>query len=441
MYFSTIEEQEKAFKRNIQQQYEINRLTGVSVKQQRESQKQLAAEAQYQLLMANLPEQMQARLRGIESQLLQFGPEFAKEAMAFMGTQGQVLRPGGMLAGLQPFAPEILEMLRAGPERFDPTAFAQVIARATRTLGPGLSQFGMFGTTEPALRNLAMLYQQSLALLRGQQGFTADGRPIDQQTRDFLAMADSVEKLFLKFNSALTGASLNLLTLFSPQITAVSQELEKLAKAPQEYLKEVVNRLGGVGEPGGPNIFGRAIERFRGASGIFGMLQAGLSTVGDLVSSAFKGVWEELEKAWQKAWAALGTLLEEKWESLKIRLTEWSNMFIQQLRSLLPSLPSLPGVAQDRQLAPIREEARRVPRASLIYTARDRPTLSPEATRPAIVEFEAYRQMLQERLETQRLSPAERQELMILTRDMGNQIVAAINNQGRDTVRVLRDNQ
>lgn len=386
LYFKTMEEQEKAFERNIKQQYEINRLTGVSVKAQRDAQRKLREESEYQLMMANVAPQMREAIEKIENKLSLFGTDFAKEAATLFGTGA--VRPGGELATLGTFAPEIIAMLRRGPEAFDAEEMGKVMVRVTERLGPGM--VAGLALKYPAMMNmLARGRQVGLSMTPPPEGAKTPAEKLDETTLATIKTMNAVDLAFKKLNSTLTDLAQKGLATFGPQLLSGAEGLEKFAQDPMGTLTaapaRIADYLGGIGSDTGPNWFGKLVQQFRQGDGLLGI------ATGFLKNLVMDNLITPLTTALKEKWEDLSTRLSAAWHELTEVLNTW-------LMSWKESLPSLRNILLGRDLpapatAPPGTPSIRQPGflPSLPFSGIMRPNVNvaPQIPTPPVVDREA----------------------------------------------------
>ena len=322
LYYMTQQEQIAAFKENIAQQTAQARLTGISVKQQKEEAKAVAQKKSFQLMMASLPKEQKDFVETARRQLQAvMSPDQIEDTLMF--AMKGIMKGGGVSAGLLNLTPQgfrqisdalksgSLEGIQAGVETYRGEVGAKMgspdmdvlAAQAYMGKGVGADMANSFADTlqriSPSLfGDAAQRAADAAKIGAGESPMDASSQAVFTSTRLF---AEAIGKL----DSEAMFAGAKGMTALNEQIKKLAENMkdltpEKMAKMTKDamidFAKEHVTGLalgaagtaatmygarryrkmmgggtGGGGGAGGTGGGGGKGGRFRGRGGLIGM--------------------------------------------------------------------------------------------------------------------------------------------------------------------------
>lgn len=304
VYFRTVEQHAQSFRENMVLMREQSRLTGVSVRQQREQQQALRREARYQALLRSVTPEQRKYIESQESSITSVageqGAQFAREFFQ-MALVGNVER-GGMLQTLMSFgqaqAPlgEMAARVRAG-EQLNTDQLLRTIADLPSDIFRTLSLRG------PEAEKIMAIRQSAEARFRPEGMAPPSTSELTAETRALIGAQNTITQLMGQFNAAITELGEKLLKIVTPALEQLNETLRAFSTAGRGEGFRAMAQSFGLSEEGAGMRIASAFDR--------GIL-AGIS---ETLTSAFKGVID----------------------AFYAKMTQWGNEFLSGLRDLLPS--------------------------------------------------------------------------------------------------------
>jgi hypothetical protein len=313
-------EHEQSFRDNMTLMREQARITGVSVRAQREQQQTLQRDARYQAFLRSRSTQertyIETQERGMTSVAGEQGAQFSREffQMAFRGN----IEKGGMLQTLMGIgsAAGPLQALAArarGGEQLNPNEFLKFIHDLPREVMDALSLRG-----GADVERIMAIRQVAEATFRPGGMAAAPTSTLTPETIALNAAQNNLTQLTSQFNAQITLFGENLIKILTPALTDLNNALRAFSTAqPGQGIQAMFRSLAGPQTPGQePN----ALQRIAA-----GFDQGILSGIGATIREALRG-----------AWNLLLSTLELAWESLLQQLREWRNEFVTAIGNLIP---------------------------------------------------------------------------------------------------------
>lgn len=313
LYFQSQEQQRQGFEANLRQMREQARLTGINVRQQRDQQRALRQETEYQLLLRSVSPERAAEIQRQEAAITTVaGSEFAKEFMTY--AERGILRQGGFIAtaqtlGLGEELNRLAQRARQG-EQLDPAAFQAAIMRVPRELIATLQARSLSGD------RLAQQFMQMRLAAEARQGITGvrgtEGG-LDQLTQAMITMQNNLNQLMSQFNAKMIELGSKVLPIVLPYLESFNRAMTAFTTArPGEGLEQLAAQL-----QMGPELI-NVLRTFRTEGLISGMRAA--------ISASASALWEGLT-------ATLSAFATSFMNQLRV----WRDEFITALSNLIPS--------------------------------------------------------------------------------------------------------
>jgi hypothetical protein len=327
LYFRTEEEHRLGFEDNLKLMREQARLTGVSVRQQRDQQRALAQSLEYQVMIRSLSP---ARRQYIESQraaiLPAAGADFANEFFTFVQTRAP--KSGGFLQALQTLGggqqiQALAERARRGEQLSIEDFQNAIVAIPERVFGQALAQ--LRGSNPELVARLMDVRMPAEAAVRARaiaRGETPPPSALAPEVEALTAAQAAVQIALSQFQSAITSFGATLLRAVTPQILTLTNVMREFNNAPSmDVALQNLQASGTLSES-----INKIIESYR-TGGMFSAALTGLREGAKAVGSL---IWEGMEEGWK----LIKTYFTEWKNSFLEGITNWSSMFIERLQAL-----------------------------------------------------------------------------------------------------------
>ena len=319
LYLRSIEDQKAAFEESVKQQRELSRLTGVSVKRQKEEARRLAESKKLQFLLASVSKDQATAMEQASTILFGMGAKAEEvEAVQMQTITGAPTKVGAdfeQAIGAEAFSKIIEAMSTGKTDILKSPEFRELLAQRLEQLSK--TQQGM------ARSQRGQEIIERMGLLHGARGAVQKpGQDTGTQTPSGLAVdTQTLVGLQNTVNTLLGQIQEGMLRLIQGPLESLAGWLKSMnsivmagtSAGPGEGLKKMAEAMGGENSP-----LGRIAGSFS-KDGIF----AGITTaIGEVLSVA---------------WKTLKTTLEEAWDSLVTRLKAWGAGLVEMIASIIPS--------------------------------------------------------------------------------------------------------
>jgi hypothetical protein len=313
LYFRTQAEHEQGFIDNLKLMKEQARLTGVTVRQQRDQQRELRQSLEYQLMIRSLSP---SRRTYIESQTNAITPvagaDFAREFFTFVETRAPVA--GGFLQTTQQFGggqqlQALAERARRG-EQLSPEDFQNAIVAIPEHVF-GMALRSLRGSNPQLAERLMALRlpAEKAAFNRARaRGPNAPPTGISPEVQLLTAGQAALKNTLSQFQSTMTGLGAGLLGLVIPELTTFTNVMRTFNSAPN--LQTALANL----ETGGD------------LSDSVKEILASYRTGG-----LFSAAWTAIRQAGTTIGGLIWLGMDEGWKLVKTYFTDWKNSLIESL--------------------------------------------------------------------------------------------------------------
>lgn len=319
LYLRSIEEQKVAFEESVKQQRELSRLTGVSVKRQREEERRLAESKKLQFLLASVSNDQATAMEKAGKSLIGIGAKAEEvEALKMQAITGAPTKLGADLQQVigAPLFSQIMEAMRTGQtDILNSPEFREQLAQRYEQLSKTQTGMAYGQRGQELIERMGML-------VAARESVRRPGGATPAPTPSGLAPdVQSLTGLQNTFNTVLGQIQEGMLRLIQGPLESLAGWLKSVnsivmagtSAGPGEGLKKMAEAMGGENSP-----LGRIAGSFS-KDGIF----AGITTaIGEVLSVA---------------WKTLKTTLEEAWDSLVTRLKAWGAGLVEMIASIIPS--------------------------------------------------------------------------------------------------------
>lgn len=327
LYFRTEEEHRQGFEDNLKMMREQARLTGVSVRQQRDQQRALAQSLEYQVMIRSLSPD---RRRYIESQraaiLPAAGADFANEFFTFVQTRAP--KSGGFLQALQTYGggqqiQALAERARRGEQLSIEDFQNAIVSIPEHVFGQALAQ--LRGSNPELVQRLMDVRMPAEAAVRARAIARGENPPPGALGPEVVAATTAQNALndaLKEFQSLITSIGAGLLNSVMPQLTSFTNAMRTFNQAPDLATAMRDLEAGGDLSEGLTNVLAsyRTGGLFSAAGTAF---TEGFKTIGGLI-------WEGMKAGWDKV-----TEYFTSWKnSLIERLGTWGNSLIDAFQNL-----------------------------------------------------------------------------------------------------------
>ena len=322
LYLRTMGEHEQSFKDNMTLMREQARLTGVSVRAQREQQQTLQRDARYQAFLRSRSTQertyIETQERAMTGAAGEQGAQFSREffQMAFRGN----IEKGGMMQTLMGIgsAAGPLQALAArarGGEQLNPDEFLKFIHDLPREVMDALSLRG-----GADVERIMAIRQVAEARLRPEGMAAAPTSTLTPETIALNAAQNRITALTAQFNAQITKLGELLIEIVTPALTSLNNTLRAFTSAAP-----------------GTGITGGIAAMFRQMAGGSTELPAGVSGP-PAPPNALTRIAQSFDQGF---FSGVGSLISESFSALMTeffdKMEAWKNSLLAGLRELIPS--------------------------------------------------------------------------------------------------------
>ena len=316
LYLRSIEDQKAAFEESVKQQRELSRLTGVSVKRQKEEARRLAESKKLQFLLASVSKDQATAMEQASTILFGMGAKAEEvEAVQMQTITGAPTKVGAdfeQAIGAEAFSKIIEAMSTGKTDILKSPEFRELLAQRLEQLSK--TQQGM------ARSQRGQEIIERMGLLHGARGAVQKpGQDTGTQTPSGLAVdTQTLVGLQNTVNTLLGQIQEGMLRLIQGPLESLAGWLKSMnsivmagtSAGPGEGLKKMAEAMGGENTP---------LGRIATAFSKDGML-AGIKTAG--VEIILKPLLDTLKEAW---------------DNLITKLKAWGAGLVESIASIIPS--------------------------------------------------------------------------------------------------------